>query len=120
MCTCLTRHLPFDESKAGDNASTSRTRCLHIRQLVSNKVGLQHVVFCFHKKMEWSNTQVFPFLELYHGEPAIWNPKNPLHKNKKLHLNTTIFDFQHDDVQISRISANDETKCECVKGSFDF
>lgn len=30
--------------------------------------------------MEWSNEQIAQFLELYEGEPSIWNPSDPNHK----------------------------------------
>lgn len=32
--------------------------------------------------MEWSNDQIFEFLNLYEKEALIWNPKDPLHKNR--------------------------------------
>ena len=34
--------------------------------------------------MEWSNELVIEFLELYEGEPTIWNPEDPDHKNRYL------------------------------------
>lgn len=30
--------------------------------------------------MEWCNEQIVQFLELYEGEPSIWNPSDPNHK----------------------------------------
>jgi len=30
--------------------------------------------------MEWSNEQIAQFLELYEGEPSIWNPSDANHK----------------------------------------
>jgi len=30
--------------------------------------------------MKWSNEQIVQFLELYEGEPSIWNPSDPNHK----------------------------------------
>lgn len=33
--------------------------------------------------MEWSNEDTLEFLRLYEQEPAIWNPKHSLHKNRK-------------------------------------
>lgn len=34
--------------------------------------------------MEWSNDLVLEFLSFYEGEPAIWNPRDPDHKNRNL------------------------------------
>jgi Alcohol dehydrogenase transcription factor Myb/SANT-like. len=32
--------------------------------------------------MDWSNEATLEFLRLYELEPVIWNPKEPLHKNR--------------------------------------
>ena len=32
--------------------------------------------------MEWSNEVIIEFLDLYEGEPVIWNPQNEHHKDK--------------------------------------
>jgi hypothetical protein len=32
--------------------------------------------------MDWSNERTIKFLRLYELEPVIWNPKEPLHKNR--------------------------------------
>jgi len=45
------------------------------------------VLFCFEAwkiiwKMEWSSEVTLEFLRLYEQESAIWNPKDPLHKNR--------------------------------------
>lgn len=31
---------------------------------------------------EWYNAEVLKFIELYQGEPALWNSTNKLHKNR--------------------------------------
>ena len=33
-------------------------------------------------QMDWSNELTLEFLRLYELEPVIWNPKEPLHKNR--------------------------------------
>jgi hypothetical protein len=36
--------------------------------------------------MEWSNEDIFTFIELYKSEPVIWNPKNVSHSDRhKVH-----------------------------------
>lgn len=32
--------------------------------------------------MEWSNDLIMEFLDLYHRQPSIWNPRHPQHKNR--------------------------------------
>lgn len=34
--------------------------------------------------MEWSNDKTLEFLSLFEKESLIWNPKDPLHKNRNL------------------------------------
>lgn len=34
--------------------------------------------------MEWSNENTLEFLSLFEKESLIWNPKDPLHKNRNL------------------------------------
>lgn len=34
--------------------------------------------------MEWSNEVIMEFLDLYEGEPSIWNPQNADHKDRNM------------------------------------
>ncbi|KAL5233182.1 hypothetical protein ACI65C_000592 [Semiaphis heraclei] len=34
--------------------------------------------------MEWTNDEILEFWELYEAQPAIWNPKNTGHRNRKI------------------------------------
>ncbi|XP_022164156.1 uncharacterized protein LOC111029458 [Myzus persicae] len=34
--------------------------------------------------MEWSNEKTLEFLSLFEKESLIWNPKDPMHKNRNL------------------------------------
>lgn len=63
--------------------------CVDIGEWRGDSVLSAAVVFFFYFvackiiwQMDWSNEMTLEFLRLYESEPVIWNPKEPLHKNR--------------------------------------